>query len=175
MTLELIDEEVRSWARQERACAVLGLSVPTVQRWRRNGGGYRRSGPRSALPNALTPAEHLHSALRFVTPDDRHFGREPEILERRSHVYDLARSQKPESAGAGELATGSSWKPSTSTRKRRRPSRAVKLLHETGPCANYLDIYRLQGGFCGLLGPHASSLGHQGRRQVAALGAEALH
>ena len=40
--------------------------------------------------------EHLHSALRFVTPDDRHFGRETEILERRSQVYELARRQRPE-------------------------------------------------------------------------------
>jgi transposase InsO family protein len=40
--------------------------------------------------------EHLHSAIRFVTPDDRHFGREPEILERRRRVYEKARRRHPE-------------------------------------------------------------------------------
>jgi len=40
--------------------------------------------------------EHLHSALRFVTPDDRHFGHETEILERRRQVYEMARRQNPE-------------------------------------------------------------------------------
>lgn len=41
-------------------------------------------------------AEHLHRAIRFVTPDDRHFGREPEILERRRCVYEKARRRHPE-------------------------------------------------------------------------------
>lgn len=40
--------------------------------------------------------EHLHSAIRFVTPDDRHFGREPEILENRRRVYEEARRRHPE-------------------------------------------------------------------------------
>lgn len=58
MILELIDEAVRSGARQERACEVLGLSARTVQRWRRRDGGEdRRSEPRPAPANALSPAE----------------------------------------------------------------------------------------------------------------------
>lgn len=40
--------------------------------------------------------EHLHSAIRFVTPDDRHFGWEPEILENRRRVYEKARRRHPE-------------------------------------------------------------------------------
>jgi hypothetical protein len=40
--------------------------------------------------------EHLHSALRFVTPDDRHYGREHEILARRKAVYEQARQRHPE-------------------------------------------------------------------------------
>ena len=40
--------------------------------------------------------EHLHSGIRFVTPDDRHFGREEEILNRRKSVYDKARRKNPE-------------------------------------------------------------------------------
>ncbi len=40
--------------------------------------------------------EHLHSGIRFVTPDDRHFGSEPEILEKRRRVYEKARRRHPE-------------------------------------------------------------------------------
>jgi transposase InsO family protein len=39
--------------------------------------------------------KHLHSALRFLTPDDRHSGRQNELLERRQHVYQLARQRRP--------------------------------------------------------------------------------
>lgn len=40
--------------------------------------------------------EHLHSAIRFVTPDDRHFGRDREILAHRRRVYEKARKRHPE-------------------------------------------------------------------------------
>ena len=40
--------------------------------------------------------EHLHSGIRFVTPDDRHFGREAEILAQRRRVYEQARRRNPE-------------------------------------------------------------------------------
>ena len=39
--------------------------------------------------------QHLHSAIRFITPDDRHFGREEQILENRKKVYEKARLQNP--------------------------------------------------------------------------------
>jgi transposase InsO family protein len=39
---------------------------------------------------------HLHSAIRFVTPDDRHFGREKAILATRRRVYAQARAEHPE-------------------------------------------------------------------------------
>ena len=39
--------------------------------------------------------EHLHSSIRFVTPDDRHFGREEHILASRRIVYDKARERHP--------------------------------------------------------------------------------
>lgn len=35
--IELIDEAVAAGARRARACALLGLSVRTVQRWTRDG------------------------------------------------------------------------------------------------------------------------------------------
>ena len=40
--------------------------------------------------------EHRHSAIRFVTPDDRHYGRELEILARRDALYQRARRAHPE-------------------------------------------------------------------------------
>lgn len=39
---------------------------------------------------------HLHSSIRFVTPDDRHFGREHEVLARRRATYEQARQLHPE-------------------------------------------------------------------------------
>ncbi len=39
--------------------------------------------------------QHLHSSIRYVTPDDRHFGREEHILANRKEVYETARSQNP--------------------------------------------------------------------------------
>jgi len=39
--------------------------------------------------------QHLHSAIRFMTPDDRHFGREDHILANRCKVYEKARYQNP--------------------------------------------------------------------------------
>lgn len=40
--------------------------------------------------------EHRHSAIRFVTPDQRHRGIDREILERRHEIYQEARRQNPE-------------------------------------------------------------------------------
>ena len=38
---------------------------------------------------------HLHSAIRFVSPDDRHYGREQGILANRQHIYEQARRRHP--------------------------------------------------------------------------------
>lgn len=40
--------------------------------------------------------EHLHSALAFVTPEDRHSGRDTALLARRRMVYTQAREAHPE-------------------------------------------------------------------------------
>lgn len=40
--------------------------------------------------------EHRHSAIRFVTPDQRHFGQERDVLARRSALYAGARRANPE-------------------------------------------------------------------------------
>jgi putative transposase len=39
---------------------------------------------------------HRHSAIRYVTPDERHFGQEHEVLGRRRTLYERARSANPE-------------------------------------------------------------------------------
>jgi putative transposase len=41
-------------------------------------------------------AEHLHSAISFVTPEDRHAGRDQEILAERRRTYAAARKRNPE-------------------------------------------------------------------------------
>lgn len=40
--------------------------------------------------------EHLHSGINFVTPEDRHQGRDIFILEQRKRVYEAARSKNPD-------------------------------------------------------------------------------
>jgi putative transposase len=40
--------------------------------------------------------EHLHASLGYVSPDDRHFGREEVLLSRRQRVYEHARQSRPE-------------------------------------------------------------------------------
>lgn len=39
---------------------------------------------------------HLHSGIRFVSPDDRHYGREQDILANRQVIYEQARRRNPE-------------------------------------------------------------------------------
>ena len=51
--------------------------------------------------------ENLHSAIRFVTPDDRHRGKEIEILRNREEVYREAKRKHPE-RWSGEIRN---WSP----------------------------------------------------------------
>ena len=44
----------------------------------------------------VTNDEHLHSAIRFVTPNTRHGGQERVSLANRALLYAKARTQKPE-------------------------------------------------------------------------------
>ena len=39
---------------------------------------------------------HRHSGIRFVTPDERHFGREAQVLAKRDALYQGARTANPE-------------------------------------------------------------------------------
>lgn len=40
--------------------------------------------------------EHLHTGIRYVTPDDRHAGRDKPILARRHVVYTQAQARTPQ-------------------------------------------------------------------------------
>jgi transposase InsO family protein len=40
-------------------------------------------------------AEHRHSGIRFVTPDQRHDGRESDVLGKRARLYERARRRHP--------------------------------------------------------------------------------
>ena len=39
--------------------------------------------------------QHLHSSLKFITPQQRHEGNDKAILTRRHKVYEMAKQQKP--------------------------------------------------------------------------------
>ena len=39
--------------------------------------------------------EHRHSAIRYVTPDQRHRGMDGELLKQREAVYEMARQRNP--------------------------------------------------------------------------------
>lgn len=51
--------------------------------------------------------EHRHSAIRFVTPNQRHSGEESGLLERREILYEAARQRHPERWSG----TTRNWKP----------------------------------------------------------------
>lgn len=57
MILALIDEAVSNGTRRAPACALLGLSARTLERWRGRHPTDVRHGPRARPANALTPAE----------------------------------------------------------------------------------------------------------------------
>jgi hypothetical protein len=53
----LVEEAVANGARRAPACAVLGVSVRTLERWRAGAAADQRQGPRQRPANALTAAE----------------------------------------------------------------------------------------------------------------------
>ena len=66
--------------------------------------------------------EHLNSEIRFVTPDDRHYGRDIAKLTKRKDVYKQARENNPE-RWAGQIRN---WTPIEIVRlnqERKRPSK----------------------------------------------------
>lgn len=70
--IELIEEAVAAGARKARACALLGLSLRTVQRWTRDGGvteDRRPSAERPTPPNALSAAERAEVLAVCNSPE----------------------------------------------------------------------------------------------------------
>lgn len=63
--LALIREARQAGARKEAACAVLGLSLRTVQRWERQGAVDRRKGSRARPANALSETERAAVLARL--------------------------------------------------------------------------------------------------------------
>jgi putative transposase len=73
MISELIDEAVGSGARLDRACDTLGLTVRTVQRWRKQGrqGFDRRFGAKAPPGNKLSPREQQEVLDAVNRPEHR--------------------------------------------------------------------------------------------------------
>lgn len=79
MMLAAIDEAVTAGARRSAACALLGLSLRTVQRWRRRpNGDDLRKGPTERPRNALT-ADETAQVLAVMT-SARYAGLSPKQL-----------------------------------------------------------------------------------------------
>ena len=53
--------------------------------------------------------EHLHSAIKFVTPEQRHLGQDEAVLSKRQQVYQAAQARHPE-RWSGETRN---WEPIT--------------------------------------------------------------
>jgi putative transposase len=68
--------------------------MPCAQRWVTRFVGWYNS-------------EHRHSAIRYVTPDERHAGRENQILTHRHELYQRARDANPERWSCGTR----NWEP----------------------------------------------------------------
>jgi transposase InsO family protein len=70
--LGLVNDAVAAGARRERACLQVGLAERSMQRWRRaEVGDDRRAGPRTAMANALSPAERAHVLEVVNSPEYR--------------------------------------------------------------------------------------------------------
>jgi putative transposase len=80
--------------------------------------------------------KHRHSAIRFVTPDQRHRGEDRTLLANRHRVYELARAARPERWSGRTRCwtqTGSVWlNPERPEAKRKGHGDAGALPHEAG-------------------------------------------
>jgi len=57
--LKLIEDAVKDGARRAKACAVVGLSPRSAERWRAKPAEDGRQGPKTAPPNKLTTKERM--------------------------------------------------------------------------------------------------------------------
>lgn len=129
MILGLVDEAVAAGARQAEACALLGLDVRTVERWRTQAiGEDRRSGPRTPAANRLSPAEEQEILQIVNRPEYRNLSPKQLVpiladqglyLASESTIYRVLRR-------AGQLAHRQAARP---PQRRHRPTAYVA----TGP------------------------------------------
>lgn len=68
MVLELLDEAVNTGCRREKACETLGVSLRTVQRWRRVGVDDRRCGTRAVPRNRLSDEKRAEAIELLNAP-----------------------------------------------------------------------------------------------------------
>jgi putative transposase len=68
MTRQLVEEAVSAGARREQACARLGLSARTVERWRDGAVEDGRQGPSSSPANKLSNAERAEVVSLVTSP-----------------------------------------------------------------------------------------------------------
>ena len=71
-------------------------------------------------------AEHLHSAIRYVTPNDRHAGRDVAVLAARTHVYRAAKRRNPH-RWSGEIRN---WNPVGTVALNKRHPRTTNTTEE---------------------------------------------
>lgn len=72
MILAGIDEAVAAGASRRQACAGIGLSARTADRWaKRPGGCDLRAGPKTSPAHALSPAERAHIVELATSPEYR--------------------------------------------------------------------------------------------------------
>lgn len=84
--------------------------------------------------------QHRHSGIRFVTPDERHYGREAELLSRRHALYQRARQRHPARwtrntrnwAPAGPVRLN----PAATAEGKEEPVRTLADLSSAAPCPN---------------------------------------
>jgi len=67
--------------------------------------------------------EHLHSEIRFVTPESRHVGEDTEILQARAAVYRKARERNPDRWSAGVR----DWTPVATVTLNPKPKLEVRI------------------------------------------------
>ena len=77
-------------------------------------------------------SQHLHSRVRFVTPNARHDGRDHATLTSRAILYAKARAQNPERWSGKKPATGNPPDPSGSTPKKKSAPPKSETPHEIG-------------------------------------------
>lgn len=99
----LIAEAVASGARRHRACALVGLSARTLERWNAGPADDARQGPREAPPNKLTSAERravLHTVntaeFRDLSPNQivPRLADAGRYLASESTIYRILRSEE---------------------------------------------------------------------------------